>query len=115
MKYEVTAMPVLSVACHCTHCMKVTGIAYSINLCAPSKSFKIHGDTLDTYVDQGDSGENLRRYFCSNCGSLMFTEDDVTMPMITIVKVGTLDDTSKFKPTTNIFCESKMDSLNQDS
>ncbi|PHS73241.1 MAG: aldehyde-activating protein [Cycloclasticus sp.] len=107
MTYEATAMPVMSVTCHCTHCQKATGSAYSTNICVPSDAFNITGDTLTTYVDQGDSGMDLRRFFCSKCGSPIYTEADA-MPGLSIIKAGTLDDTNTFKPTANIFCESKM-------
>jgi hypothetical protein len=33
------------------------------------------------------------------------------MPGLVIVKAGTLDDTSTFKPTINLFCDSKMEWL----
>ena len=113
MSYEITEEPVLSAVCHCTHCQKATGAAFSINVGIPSDGFKIAGDTLKTYVDQGDSGKDLRRYFCGQCGSPLYSEADA-MPGLAIVKVGTLDDTSSFKPGMNIFCENRMDWLKQD-
>ncbi|PCI21529.1 MAG: aldehyde-activating protein, partial [Piscirickettsiaceae bacterium] len=64
-------------------------------------------DTSTTYVDKGDSGQDLRRYFCSRCGSPLYTEADA-MPGVSIIKAGTLDDTSSFKPVVNIYCQSKM-------
>tara|TARA_R110002096_G_scaffold124632_3_gene269420 strand:- start:2974 stop:3384 length:411 start_codon:yes stop_codon:yes gene_type:complete len=109
--YKITAEPLLTAVCHCTHCQKATGSAYSINIGVPANGFHVDGDTLSTYVDKGDSGQDLRRYFCNNCGSPIYTEADV-MPGISIVKAGTLDDTSSFTPGINIFCQSKMAWLN---
>ncbi len=103
----------MSVVCHCTHCQKATGSAYSANICIPSEGFNISGDTLSTYVDQGDSGLDLRRFFFHACGSPIYTEAEA-MPGLAIVKVGTLDDTSLFKPSANIFCQSKMAWLKED-
>ena len=110
MKYEISGDPIMSVACHCTHCQKATGTAYSLNIGVPSDKFKMTGGTLTTYVDRGDSGKDLRRYFCNRCGSPLYTEADA-MPGMTIVKAGTLDDTKAFKPSANIYCESKMEWL----
>jgi len=78
----------------------------------PRDAFKITANTLVTYLDRGGSGKELRPYFCSTCGSPLYTETD-TMPNFTIVKAGTLNDTTNFKPNINIFCESKMDWLKQ--
>ena len=113
MKYEITGDPIMSAACHCTHCQKTTGTAYSLNIGVPSDQFNITGDTLTTYVDKGESGENLRRCFCNQCGSPLYTEAD-SMPGMTIVKAGTLNDTTSFKPSVNIYCDSKMEWLKQD-
>tara|TARA_R110002074_G_scaffold145034_1_gene293237 strand:+ start:99787 stop:100203 length:417 start_codon:yes stop_codon:yes gene_type:complete len=112
MHYEISADPVMLANCHCTHCQKASGSAFSSNTVVPAEAFKITGDTLTTYLDHGDSGLELRRYFCSRCGSPLYTEADA-MPGLTIVKAGTLDDTSSYKPTADIWCASKMDWLKQ--
>lgn len=113
MKYEVTAMPVISAACHCTDCQKASGTAYSINIGVPEEAFNITGDTLTQYVIKADSGKDIKRHFCSTCGSPLFSKADA-MPALVIIKAGTLDDTSTFKPTINLFCDSKMEWLKND-
>jgi len=114
MKYEITGDPIRSVACHCTHCQKASGSAYSLNIIIASDQFSVSGGTLTTYTDKGDSGEDLRRHFCNRCGSPLYTEAD-SIPGMTIVKAGTLDDTTTFKPNANIFCSSRMGWLTQES
>ena len=114
MQYEISEEPIITAACHCTHCQKATGSAYSLNICVPENGFAIKGETLRSYIDQGDSGLPLQRHFCHQCGSPLYTQADA-MPGIIIVKAGTLDDTSEFKPVANIWCQSKMDWLTQDN
>lgn len=113
MSYEINSPSVFSINCHCTHCQKATGAAYSSNIGVPEEAFKISGDTLTKYTDHGDSGKELRRYFCNQCGSPLYTEGDA-IPGLKIIKVGTLDDTSGFKPDSNIYCNSRMAWLTQD-
>lgn len=108
--YEISEEPIITAACHCTHCQKATGSAYSLNICVPESGFSIKGNTLRSYVDKGDSGLALKRFFCHQCGSPLYTQADA-MPGIMIVKAGTLDDTSEFKPAANIWCDSKMEWL----
>jgi len=107
LKYEVTEEPVMSANCHCTHCQKTSGAAFSTNIVVPVNGFEIKGNTLTTYVDQGDSGQHLRRYFCNTCGSPIYTDVDV-MPGVVVVKAGTLDDTTSYTPGANIWCDSQM-------
>lgn len=113
MTYEISADPVLTATCHCTHCQKSSGSAFSINVVVPEDGFKITGNTLTDYVDQGDSGLNLHRYFCNQCGSPVYTRADA-MPGVSIIKAGTLNDTSSFKPAINIWCESQMEWIKDD-
>ena len=48
----------------------------------------------------------MYRVFCPDCGSsIMMYRDDTDRINIT---AGTLDDTSFFKPTANIYCETKQ-------
>jgi len=80
----------------------------------PDGGFSVTGDSLTKYAAKGDSGKELHHYFCNQCGSPVFNEADV-MPGLKIVKVGTLDDPTTFKPDTNIFCTSRMKWLTQES
>ena len=112
VSYEISSPSVFSITCHCTDCQKASGSAFSINLGVPDDAFSVTGDTLTEYADTGDSGLELRHYFCNQCGSPIFNEADA-MPGLKIVKAGTLDDATSFKPDTNIFCSSRMAWLTQ--
>ena len=48
--------------------------------------------SVATYEIAGDNGAVSRRYFCAKCGSPIAI-DPATMPAITFLSVGTLDDT----------------------
>ncbi|ORU94462.1 MAG: hypothetical protein A6F71_09285 [Cycloclasticus sp. symbiont of Poecilosclerida sp. M] len=108
VSYEINSPPVFSITCHCTDCQKATGSAFSINIGVPDDAFSVFGNTLTKYADTGDSGKELRHYFCNQCGSPVFNEADA-MPGLKVVKAGTLDDPTSFKPDTNIFCSSRME------
>ena len=107
IQYEVTEEPVMSANCHCINCQKTSGSAFSTNIVVPASGFNISGETLTDYVDLGDSGQELHRYFCNKCGSPIYTEVDI-MPGVIVVKVGTLDNTSSYVPGANIWCDSQM-------
>lgn len=70
----------------------------------PSSSVSLEGE-LKTYNDTGDSGQQVRRRFCPNCGSGIIAEAAV-LPDLTIVLAGTLDDASSYKPGIEIYCSS---------
>jgi len=104
IRYVSTADPAMTAICHCTHCQKQAGSAFSVIVAVPKPAFRLQG-TPKRYVDKGDSGLPVHRNFCPDCGSPV-TTDVSAMPDLVFVKAGTFDDPSKISPTMEIFCSS---------
>lgn len=102
--YSAEAEPVFTGVCHCTECQKETGTAFNIVVAVPQSALSIEGTPKD-YVAKGDSGKQVVRKFCPNCGSTLLSEPEV-MAGVSILRAGTLDDTSWLKPTMEIYCAS---------
>ena len=106
VRYSSNAEPLMTALCHCTHCQKQSGSAYSVIVGVPMPDFSVNGDCLDSYQDTGtDSQQPVWRYFCNQCGSPIYTKADVA-PTIAFIKGGTLDDPSWVQPQMNIWCSS---------
>ena len=104
IRYKSEAEPLVTVLCNCINCQKQSGGAYSLNIVMPKGSLEIQGE-MTTYVDTGDSGSTLDRNFCGRCGSSISSEPSL-MDTITVLKAGTLDDTSWVRPVMEIYCDS---------
>jgi hypothetical protein len=104
IRFDSEAEAVLTGICHCRHCQKEGGGAFSINVAVPRASLKIEGRPLKTFHDRSETGRAVRRQFCGNCGSPMVSYSD-GLPGVAFIKAGTLEDTSWIKPTTDIWCE----------
>lgn len=109
IRYELNADPLMCVTCHCKNCQRQAGSALSIIIGVPENSLRIEG-TVKTYNDTGDSGATVRRQFCENCGSPVFTRVE-SPPGVMFIKAGTLDDTSALQPTFHCYTKSKQDWL----
>ena len=105
VRYECNAEPLGTAICHCTHCQKVSGSAFSVNVVVPAPSLTWQGQSLASYADKGESGKPLSRKFCRNCGSSLATETEA-LPGAIIIKAGTLDDKSWLKPNYHIWTNS---------
>jgi hypothetical protein len=105
IKYTSPASPVLIALCHCTHCQKQSGAAFSINVAIPKGSLHFISGRTTVFEDKGNSGLPVYRHFCSSCGSPIFSDVTAT-PELDWLKAGTLDDTSWLKPNANIWCVS---------
>lgn len=109
ISYECEAEPKVQVACHCTDCQKQTGSSYSTIIGVPAESLKINGETR-VFTHKGSSGGLVRRNFCGDCGSPVFTEPDQSPGMLWI-KTGTLDNPQAFQPQMHVWCQSRNDWL----
>ena len=94
----------MTAVCHCTHCQKQTGTAFSVIVGIPSAALSVTG-VPKTFEDKGSSGQRVQRQFCPDCGSPLISVVDVA-PGLSFIKAGTLDDPSWVKPTVDMWCGS---------
>jgi hypothetical protein len=106
VRYSADTEPAFVGVCHCKNCQKQAGTAFSVVMGIPAPALSIEGE-LKTYEDRGDSGQVVLRRFCPNCGSPI-AGDAAALPGVTIIKTGTLDDTSWLQPTMEVYCDSKQ-------
>lgn len=106
VRFSIEGEPLFVGICHCKNCQKQSGAAYSVNVGVRDSALTLTG-TLKTYVDHGDSGKEVLRRFCPECGSPLIS-DAAAYPGIHIVKAGTFDDLSSLRPGRQIFCASKQ-------
>jgi hypothetical protein len=100
VRYSAEAEPLLTLICHCTHCQKQSGAAFSVNVVVPRAALSIEGEPK-TFEDRGASGRPVHRRFCPDCGSPVVSELDAR-PGVAFIKAGTLDDTGWLRPTAEI-------------
>ena len=105
VRYESAGEPVFSLLCHCRDCQRSTGSAYNAALRAPAAGFRVTRGEPKLYVKTADSGNSVTRAFCGDCGSPLYVQVS-TRPDIVGLRVGTLDDPSRFRPEAHIFTKS---------
>lgn len=107
VRYESTAEPKFVGVCHCTHCQKISGSAFSVNIIVPIDTVSMTTGSLATYQDTSESGRMLIRKFCKTCGSSLASESQ-SFPGMLVIKAGTLDDPSWVKPAAQIWARSRQ-------
>jgi hypothetical protein len=106
VNYQSSEKPTMTAVCHCTHCQKQTGTAFSVIVCVPESSLTFSNkDNLANYQDTGDTGGRVDRHFCGKCGSPILSLVE-SMPGLAFIKAGTLNDTSWLNPTLHVWCDS---------
>jgi len=83
--------------CHCEDCRRCTGSAFNIGVRLRLADFRITSGDPKRFTKRGDTGRELTRHFCPECGSPLFTSAP-KHPDHVYVKAGTLDDPSIVEP-----------------
>jgi hypothetical protein len=104
IRYSANADPLFMGVCHCKDCQRATGSPFEAAIAVPEASLTMQG-TPKTFTVKGQSGKNVHRDFCPDCGSTIMTRPD-NMPGVVLLTTGPLDDASQFKPEMQIFCDS---------
>lgn len=105
VRYTCDADPAMTVVCHCTHCQKTSGSAFSVNVGVPANSVTLSGTAPGRFEDVGASGKPVWRSFCQTCGCSLSTEA-AAFPGVVFLKAGTLDDRSWLAPKLHIWTKS---------
>ncbi|AXS40324.1 GFA family protein [Breoghania sp. L-A4] len=91
---EISAPPLMTAACHCTGCQKMSGSAFSLTAMIPGDAFSVtKGDT----VIGGLKGPQLHHHFCPDCMSWMFTRIEGLDAFVN-VRPSLFDDHAWFSP-----------------
>lgn len=101
--YRITSEPVMARICWCRTCQHLSANG-TVNIIVPTDALSAVGVTSE-YVSIADSGNEVKRRFCPQCGSHLFANSSAR-PQFTVVRAGTLSDPSSIKPNANIWAAS---------
>ena len=102
VRLSVSKPPLLTMACHCTGCQRMTSSAFSLSAAFPADGFEV---TLGEPVIGGLHGE-IPHYFCGHCMSWLFTRIP-GVDWVVNVRVTMFDDVAWFTPFMET-CTSEM-------
>lgn len=71
--------PVLTMACHCRGCQRMTASAFSLSSLFPDETVAISGETI-----LGGLHGEFRHHHCAHCLGWVFTRADIMGPMVNI-------------------------------
>jgi hypothetical protein len=94
--YEIRGAPKAMYHCHCGTCHKANGASLATNLIVAAEDFVLvsGAEGLAAY----ESSPGKRRYFCSRCGSPIYSRSDASQQIVS-VRCGTLDGDPGLRPS----------------
>jgi hypothetical protein len=94
--------------CHCSDCRAATGAAYGTLLFVDADAIQVTG-TPKIFKHTADSGADMEKHFCPDCGSQLFGRNS-NRPTTLTIRAGSLDQTSLVKPAVNVYLDSRIES-----
>ncbi|TFK38250.1 Mss4-like protein [Crucibulum laeve] len=105
----INTMPTNQFLCHCFDCRKSNGSAFSSNFLVPEAELKIDGPTK-TFEIKAASGNDVTRWFCSNCGSQIYHRSACMGPL-TAVHTGNFVEFAKLPISFELFVKDRWPGL----
>jgi hypothetical protein len=103
VRFRISAPPIITMACHCTGCQRMTGSAFSLSITIPSEGFAVaQGEPVI-----GGLHGPTRHYFCPHCMSWLFTRPEGFEAFVN-VRATMLDDPSGFVPFIETMTSEKL-------
>ncbi|MCY1079340.1 GFA family protein [Archangium lansingense] len=105
IRYESSAAPLAVLNCHCRDCQRSSGTGFTTVAIVPTDSLRLLQGTPKRHLSTAESGNEVRREFCAECGTPLFAGGGIPAQFIAI-KVGSLDDPSWCAPMLDIWTQS---------
>ncbi len=102
-RVEVVAPPLITSACHCRGCRKMTASAFALTVTLPADALRV---TRGEPVIGGLHGET-RHHFCPHCLSWMFTLPSGDEGFVNL-RAPVLDDHDWFVPFIEVFTQARL-------
>ena len=103
VRLKIGSPPLLTMACHCTGCQRMTASAFSLSAAIPTEWFSV---TRGEPVIAGLRGPS-RHYFCPHCMTWMFTRPE-GIDWFVNLRPTMLDDPGWFKPFIETWTNEKL-------
>jgi len=104
IRLRVTGAPLLTGACHCTGCQRMSASAFSLTLTVPSDGFAV---TRGQPVIGGLHDAAVRHHHCDRCKSWIFTRVEPDIGFVN-VRATMLDDHGWFVPFIETWTREKL-------
>ena len=104
IRYRLSAEPVAARQCWCRDCQYWACGNATVNILVRRTALRVDGSPAH-YESLADSGHHMRRSFCGQCGTSLFSQSRENMELM-VVRVGTLDDPARFPPQAVIWTDS---------
>lgn len=103
LKIRISAPPMLTMACHCTGCQRMSGSAYSLSAAIPAEGFAV----IEGEPAVAGASAEAGHHFCPDCMTWMFTRP-AGFDFFVNVRPTMLDETGWYSPFIETYTSEKL-------
>jgi hypothetical protein len=108
VRYRMLSKPLFVHCCHCTWCQRETGTAFALNAMIEADRVELLQGEVEAIDTPSNSGKGQRISRCPRCRVALWSNYAGAGEAIRFVRVGTLDEPSRFPPDIHIYTSTKQ-------
>jgi len=108
LRYRMESPPLFVHCCHCRWCQRESGASFALNALIEADRVTSLGDAPELVDTPSNSGAGQQMARCPRCKIAAWSHYAGAGPVVSFVRVGTLDDPDRLPPDIHIFTESKQ-------
>lgn len=108
VRYRLTSAPLVVHCCHCRWCQRESGAAFALNAMIEADRVLSLGTEPEIVDTPSASGAGQRIARCPTCRIAVWSHYAGAGPLLSFVRVGTLDEPDRLPPDVHIFTASKQ-------
>ena len=108
VRYRMETRPLFVHCCHCRWCQRESGASFALNALIEADRVTLLGDAPDRVDTPSDSGRGQVFARCPTCRIAVWSHYAGAGPLVSFVRVGTLDAPDHLPPDIHIFTASKQ-------
>lgn len=108
VRYRMATSPLFVHCCHCRWCQRESGSAFALNAMIESDRVMSLGEVPDLVHTPSASGLGQKVARCARCRVAVWSHYAGSGPVVSFVRVGTLDNPDRLPPDIHIFTASRQ-------
>jgi len=108
VRYRMESAPLFVHCCHCRWCQRETGASFALNALIESDRVTLLGEKPELVDTPSQSGMGQKIARCPKCRVALWSHYAGAGPILSFIRVGTLDDPDALAPNIHIFTASKQ-------
>jgi hypothetical protein len=108
LRYRLASGPLFVHCCHCRWCQRESGASFALNAMIEAERVQLLAGTPELVDTPSDSGLGQQIARCPHCRIALWSHYAGSGPLVSFVRVGTLDQPDRLPPDIHIFTASKQ-------